>query len=442
MEDRESKIRGKLERVLHQRLSESLWEKLRAGTWIKEHLNYQDGNEMGVPWDELREHVASELRYEKELYQEFLTRSGGEVRRARKPSDPSTSPSEQPKHFKVSFNSWESARATAHTMHVAELAGRNLSVQAFREKVLGDEYPLNALWAEMLVSSPAAAFFPLEWFQDWGIPVVGHLSEIEGEYADNRFSRDVDHRVTVQFDFSAVRDLPERSWLLLKGGKVRARYALGPPPSSEKVDVQRVKRQYALHGTEAVPPKLGFILNSDERPRPDYLWPGSVLAELKELSKTLARLYWRAEGGERRAAQFVLTGVPTLVLPLEVETRAEPQRHYTGEPQVDWFVKERASEASIRLTVHPWMPADRVREIYRDAQQRIMGDASQPWERNLKVYIFVKENGFADREGESVPFDMYNAQAPEKERYKKPHGFWQAYNNAKEKVENFHYRQP
>jgi hypothetical protein len=230
--------------------------------------------------------------------------------------------------------------------------------------------------------------------------------------------------------------------LLLKGGRVRARYALGAPPSTDKIDVQRVKQHNTSMGTDAVPPKPDFILGLDERPRPDYVWPGSVLAELKALSKKLDRLYWQTEGGEISAAWFVLTGIPTLVLPLEVETKVEPRRRYVGESQSDWFTEERVSEASIRLTVQPWIHADRVRDIYRDAQKRIMGSAKQPWTQSLEAYIFVKESGLEDRKGESEPFELYNEQAPKEKSYKKPHGFWQAYENAREKVENFHYRKP
>lgn len=444
MADNGSEVREKLERTLGQKLPEPVWDKLVDGGYIKD---YQDRNNP-FSWQELRDEVALELRYANALVEDRLRNLEGKHPSQASREPRSRPPPEEPREhesFKVKFTSWESARAVAHTLHVAELADRNLYVQAFRERILGKAYPLNAFQVRWLVESPAAAFFPPEWFESWAVPIVGHRSEIKGQYFDNRHGREVDHRATVQFtEYSADYSneySPVKPWLIRKYGRIRVRYALGPPPSTEKIDVQRVKRRHVLHGTEAVPPKPAYILSSDERPRPNYIWPGSVLAELKELSKKLARLYWHTEGGEISAARFILTGEPTLILPLEVETKVEPQIRYTGDLQVDWFIEERLPEAEVRLTVQPWVHADRVREIYRKVQRQIVGSAKQPL-GNLMPYIFVKENHLEDHEGDSEPFHMYNAQAPKNERYSRPHGFWQAYKNARDKVENFYYRRP
>ena len=443
MEAKKLDIREKLEKTLHRRLSEPLWNKLAAGPWIEGHLDYLDGNEFAESWEELRKHVATELKYEDDLYSQFLadlamegeTRQLGGKRRTIAPSK------SEPGRAEVEFAPWETTRALAHTEHVAGLADRNLHVKAFRAKVLGEAYPLTEREAFDLVDSPAAAFLSREQFEAWRIPIVGHSSQIEGEYFHNKRGEDVDHRANLIFYNYFPSDASEGSPLADKNGKVRIRYAAGGTPDDEEIDAQ-ISRVSSPHDPRTVlPPKPDYVLEIAERPKPAYIWPGSILAQLKWLSKKLSKLYWKSERGEEEAAWFVLTGQPTFVPPLEVEARLQRGVRYKG-AKIDLIEDERPTTADIILTVQAWMPADRVRDIYRETQRQIVGEARQPWERNLRAYTFVKSNGLEDREGESEPHRMYESQASQGEGYRSPHGFWQAYRNAKEKVEDFPYRKP
>ena len=430
METREVEVRQKLERALNRRLSEPLWRKAVADGWIRE------------PWEDLRGLVSDALKYEDELYREWLRDLGSEggVRQLKSQRSSPSPPKRKPGSVELHFDGWEMTRAVAHTEHIAGLANRNLYVRAFRAKVLGEGYPLAERQAFDLVGSPAAAFLSREQFEVWGLPIVGHFSQIEGEYFHNKRGEDVDHRVSLAFYNYSPRNVSERSPLADKNGKVRVRYAIGGPPDGEQIDTQIFRLSDERDPMTVRPPKPDYVIEPGERPQPEYIWPGSILAHLKWLSKKLSKLYWKTERGEVEAAWFVLTGQPTLVPPLEVEARVQRQVRYM-EDKIDLFEDERPATADIILTVQAWMPADRVREVYRDTQRQIVGSAKQPWERNLKAYNFVKSNGLESRKGEPEPYRMYEAQTSEGEGYRSPHGFWQAYKNAKEKVENFPYRE-
>ena len=78
------------------------------------------------------------------------------------------------------------------------LANQHPEVLRFRDEVLGGRI-LAPDETHKLLGSYAARFFPHEWFLKWGIPVVGHTSEIVGEY-DWGSNREIDHRVTVRVE--------------------------------------------------------------------------------------------------------------------------------------------------------------------------------------------------------------------------------------------------
>lgn len=98
----------------------------------------------------------------------------------------------------VDPNSTAMLRATS--AYFGRLANKHPEVVQFREEVLEGKI-LTLDEAHKLLRSYAARFLPLEWFLDWGIPVVGHTSEIVGEYDGGPPNTDlVDHRVTIRVD--------------------------------------------------------------------------------------------------------------------------------------------------------------------------------------------------------------------------------------------------
>src|SRR5215213_141812 len=126
------------------------------------------------------------------------------------------------------------------------LANQSPKVLQFRDEVLGGK-TLSLEQADKLLGSYAARFFPLEWFSDWRIPVVGHTSEIVREYDWGSHEQEVDHRVTLRVDPPGVtkrvryahpdtpildedaKQISSRCVLMKKRGSVAPPYNMGLP---------------------------------------------------------------------------------------------------------------------------------------------------------------------------------------------------------------------
>lgn len=80
----------------------------------------------------------------------------------------------------------------------AELAHKYPGVGEFRAKALGDRL-LTEEEAHNLLASHAARFFTLEQFSDWGIPLVGHVSE-RVVYDPGLGKDHIEHLATVRVD--------------------------------------------------------------------------------------------------------------------------------------------------------------------------------------------------------------------------------------------------
>ena len=175
------------------------------------------------------------------------------------------------------------------------------------------------------------------------------------------------------------------------------------------------------------------------------VWPESVLDTLRRLGKDLARSMHRWE--EFEAAWFVLTGVTPVASPLEAEVAYGPGAEIRGRekssipPTGDSFVDElhledelAPSAATITLNIEPWVPAERVKKFYRRVQKKLTGNAKPSWERNLRVYVFVKQRRSEGIDDSRLPV-LWDNTAREQWRYRAPHGFWQAYGAARRQVE-------
>jgi hypothetical protein len=92
-------------------------------------------------------------------------------------------------------------------------------------------------------------------------------------------------------------------------------------------------------------------------------------------------------------------------------------------------------KAEIILNIEPWVSSDRVRDVYQDIRTLLIGGKRQPWERNLRVYLFVKEKQRDSLDLSRLP-SLWNKQVCKEWRYAYPQGFWQAYRRAKQAVED------
>ncbi len=421
------KVRQRLEGSLGVRLLEATWTELKDRGVVKDYLEQQQGYEKSMPWEELRslaeelfeshERVRREIlgEPEEELSGRELPRTLTEGKDTRRPS--------RVHAFKLT--SWENARANARSMHVAELADRHPMVRRFRTRVLEDSWPLTEEAMASLVESYAAAFFPLRWFQKWGIGLIHPSSNIEGEYYSGAQGSDVDHRATVR-----VRCF---------GAEVtkRVRYAHERVPllDQKSIDAQNV----VIQGSGRVrKPHVEYILDPMERPGCRWVWPGSVLDTLLRVCSALSNQYpWE----KTQAAWFVLTGITPLIFPIEAEYREQTDSAYAQQNRQEaaragWSDEQLIGvpdSAEIKLTIEPWVSPDRVREVYQDLRLRVVGNKKQPWEQNLRVYAFVKARK-GEVERSALPA-LWNREAQEDWHYAYPQGFWQAYNRAKRAIE-------
>jgi hypothetical protein len=230
-----------------------------------------------------------------------------------------------------------SDRTTAMVRAMSELfamlAQQYPEVKEFREKVLGGRF-LTADEAHALIASYAARTFSREWFEEWGIPFVGHRAEVV-----NTGPRGEDYN-------------PVDDWMTIW---VTVRYAY---PCEEEANTR-----CTLQGGAVIPIHTPLPVQSHgDYVYPSWLWPGSVVDELYELSVELASTFdWPlASSGHlagtrprsEAAAWFVLTGETPEVRPIEARWETKQGRYLS--PQ--W---------RIRLTLPPWLPEEEVLRAYR-----------------------------------------------------------------------------
>jgi hypothetical protein len=262
----------------------------------------------------------------------------------------------------------------------------------FRDEVLGGKI-LALDQARKLLGSYAARFFALEWFSSWTIPVVGHSSEIVGEYDWGSPSEEVDHRVTLRVDPPGITErvryahpdtpildedadqISTRCVLKRERGAVIAPYNVELPEDPEEMR------------SSSLPPVL--LSNYQTPRRPMSIWPGSVVDDLYVLAEELADTFlW--PGMEARskafrwwskdaAAEFVLTGVAPLMHPVDARLKVKENR-YLG---TLW---------RIELDILPWVSADEVKQAYRRMQKQVLeGRNSLPDAKTFEVARFVWE---------------------------------------------------
>jgi hypothetical protein len=126
---------------------------------------------------------------------------------------------------------------------------------------------------------------------------------------------------------------------------------------------------------------------------PSWLWPGSVVHDLYEISEELANAFdWP---GREAAAWFVLTGEAPEVQP--IDSRWEPKISRYLNPQ--W---------RIRLTVPPWVPAEEVLRAYQLLRGQILKGRELPKTTTpLEVARFVWEQERLYGYREPTPWSNY-----------------------------------
>jgi hypothetical protein len=245
-------------------------------------------------------------------------------------------------------------------------------VREFREEVLGGRF-LTLGEAHALIASYAARTLSSEWFNKWSIRVVGHDAKILDSASWGGRFNPVDDWVTIRVD----------------------------PPGVTKT-VRYAHRQEGDQDTRCViqsgaiiPIYTNLLVETHgNQTYPSWLWPGSVVDDLYELSVELADTFdWPGSAldtlGRPRndaAVRFILTGARPEVRP--IDARWEHKGGGYLNPQL-----------RIRFTIPPWLSEMEVLRAYRLMRGQLPRGTSLPKTPTpLEVARFVwereRQNGY------------------------------------------------
>src|SRR5215211_3800479 len=377
-------VRAKLERALRRKLYDAVWQYLLVKRWVRDYLNGSLDEDPKEAWDLLKEVAEDRLQLvdavQPEIQGDDQPQSENQVGSEGPPSEGKRDTTADTAVLDLSLFIGSKSRPMlqATSGYFEWLANQRPEVLQFRDEVLGGK-TLSLEQAHKLFGSYAARFFPLEWFSDWRIPVVGHTSEIVGEYDWGSHEQEVDHRVTLRVDPPGVTK--------------RVRYAHPDTPILDE-DAEQISSRCVLmkkRGSVAPPYNMGLPEDPDyETPnRPMAVWPGSVVDNLYVLATKLAYAFrWPGKDARRKdfhpwnedaAAEFVLTGVAPLARSVNARLKLEGNK-YLG------------SQWQIELNISPWVPAEEVTRAYKWMQKQLLeGRNTQPKPKTLEVACFVWE---------------------------------------------------
>ncbi len=256
-------------------------------------------------------------------------------------------------------------------------------VKGFRERVLS-ERALSANEAHTLIESYAARTLSPSWFEEWGIPFVGHRAEILDPGPRGADFNPIDNWKTI--------------WVDPPGITKTVRYAY---PEEGDRNTRCVLQRGAI-----IPIHTNLPLKAHGDGRySSWLWPGSVVDELYDLSVNLAGAFdWPLASGNlggtrprsESAAWFILTGEAPQVRPMDARWET---KHGIMHLNPQW---------RIRLTIPPWLPEEEVLRAFRLLRkQRPRGRKLPKTARPLEVARFVWEQERRDGYREPAPWKSW-----------------------------------
>ncbi len=285
-------------------------------------------------------------------------------------------------------------RAEAFSSYLAKLATGDPKVKSFRQEVLRDGAAPSLEEAEAFLFSPATAMFHADWFEENGVPIIGHTAEVLDL---RRLSPRWPHR---------VRGAVKVEW---DGGQVL--------PSFE-----------------------GAVLSSDPFERgsvgsePVSALKGSVISDLLLLDEHLrGRFPWRPLAQDMlQVPIFVLTGRAPWV---------EPVRVTVPEGYPDLY-------QTVDIKVWPWVPVEEVSSYYERARKELNPTPTTSPKR-LALLTFVMRHPEVEVPSEGVKpkvpswrvlLGLWNEHYPEEAEwhYKDVRNFQRDFKEAFDQVVNFY----
>jgi hypothetical protein len=278
------------------------------------------------------------------------------------------------------------AMTEAMSAFFAVVADQISEVKEFRERILPSRF-LSPDEAHALIASYAARILDLRLFEKWSIPFVGHDSELL-EHVTSSDRGGVYIRATVRVDppgiTKTVRYVDRYNLFLAK----------------EDVADSRVLERH----DSAVPLVTGLpVTMNAPHTCPSWLWPGSVVDTLYDLSVVLASAFdwplasdgnlWGTRPKSDSAAWFILTGEVPQVRPMEARWEMSHGSKLLG-PQ--W---------RMHLKIPPWLPEEEIVQAVRTLRkQRPAGRQMPKSEKPLEVARFVYERERLDGFSEPAPW--------------------------------------
>lgn len=380
-------VRKKLHRTLNQKLSDWIWYHERVQNAARGFLKAPSDAERKDEWSILEEEAGERLAAWNESARESLrgVQSGiaggsqdmheAEKRDAR----------EDAQSLDVRELVGDRTRAMTGAMSAlfALIGDQFPEVKEFRERVLSGRR-LTADEAHGLIASCAARTFSRSWFEEWGVPFVGHQAKVVDTGPRGEHYNPVDDTMTIRVDPPGVTKT------------VRYAYSREGDPNTRCI----------VQSGAVIPIHTDFPNESHgDHTYPPWLWPGSVVDNLYELSVELAGAFdWPLESGNlggtrprsRTAAWFVLTGEAPQVRPMEARWETKFGSTHLN-PQ--W---------RIQLTIPPWLPEEEVLRALRTLRrQRPKGRQMPKTAKPLEVALFVWKRERIDGYREPAPWTAW-----------------------------------
>ena len=396
-------VRKKLGRSLGQDLPDSVWEAAHIQGLAGEYLEAPTDKDRNDAWGALEEGARERLdiwndggdKREEKLSKSArsVAISGSQDMREAEERDSSGGRG----GLDVREFGGERTRAMTGAMSAlfALIGDQFPEVKEFRERVLPGRF-LTADEAHALIASYAARVFCLSRFEEWGIPFVGHRAEIVDTGPRGEHYNPVDDWMTVRVDPPGITKT--------------VRYAY--PPSEGDPNTRCMVQSGAV-----VPIHTYFPIESHgNHTYPSWLWPGSVVDKLYDISVELAGAFdWprgSIEGNltgmrptSASAAWFVLTGEAPQVRPIAARWE---QVHGSTHLNPQW---------RIQVTVPAWLPEEEVLQVFRTLRrQRPEGRYLPKTAKPLDVARFVWErerlDGYRERAPWTAWLKRWNAEHP------------------------------
>jgi len=395
----EEELKTRLERSLRKEIPRTVCKKLDRGGWTEDYhkreLEQEGGEEAN--FQALREQVREELAYLEEYEREMAGVTEESDMETEEEREEETGSSEYcSKYFEPDLGEYEKERRLALAEWMARQADNDEDVANFRSRYLEGRV-LEGAQAYAFLESPAARYFPAEWFEgSYSSPE--HAAEIVS-YDRGVGKSEIDHRVKVEINPPGV------------ARTVRYAPYQGSIPGGEPADYRVCAYRDEAH-TVPKPPHSWPLSYRDKYGLKEtvFPWPTSLLYELRERSILLAKTYdWKEED----AVWFFLTGEPPNLGALTLAFR----------------ISARSSKATINLKVASWVSPDVVKKNYQKVQSLILTE--RPHElpiRSLTVFRFVERKTRERGELPSWPelLEAWKAEHPEW-AYENFRGLRQAY---------------